>query len=222
MAAVDAAARRGLERWAALGGILYVALFIVGTIVSYSGQPDTGSAPEKLIAYYSKSSHRDKVNLGWLFVLLSIFFFVWFLGALRNALRRLDGDGLLLGVASFGGAVYATCTLVAVSVNAGIKSMSDDTYRHTVYPELIHAADDTGYVIHSAGGVGIGAMIIAVSVALLRTRSVPTWLGWLSVLAGLVAIASIFFFPWFVIALWILIASGALLRSKSTVPAPAG
>jgi hypothetical protein len=215
-----AAERRGLERWAAVGGVLYVVLFVVGAIVSYAGQPDTGSPPAKLIAYYSDSGHRHRINIGWLIVIFSIFFFIWFLGALRIAVRRLDGDGLLLGVAGIGGAVYAACTLVGISVNAGIKTMSDDTYRHTVYPELIHAADDAGYIIHAAGGAGIGAMIVAVSLALLRARAAPAWACWLSVLAGVAAILSILFFPWFVIAIWILIASGLLLRAQGTATAP--
>jgi hypothetical protein len=66
--------------------------------------------------------------------------------------------------------------------------MSDDTYQHEVYPGLIHAANDLGYVLHSAGGAALGAMMFASSISALSTRAVPLWLGWLSVLAGLVAI----------------------------------
>ena len=212
--------RNPLDRWAGLGGILYVALFIVGTILSYSGQPDTSSAPAKIVAYYKDSGHRDKIVAGWFVVIVAVFFFLWFLGAVRQAVRRLDGDSVLVSVTALGGAAYAACTLIAVSINTAIKTMSDDTYRHTVYPGLVHAADDTGYVTHSAGGAAIGAMIIAVSFALLRARAVPTWLGWLSVLAGVVAVVSIFFFPWFVIAVWILIASGLLLRAQGAQSGP--
>jgi hypothetical protein len=210
MAARNVEQRAWLERWAGLGGILYVVLFIVGSILSYQGQPDTSGPPERLIAYYGDSGHRSKVIIGWFVVLFAVFFFLWFVGALRQALRRLDGDGLLSTVALLGGAAYGACTLVAVSLNAGIKTMSDDTYRHQVYPELIHAADDAGYVIHSAGGAAVGAMIVAASLAALRARAVPAWAGWLGVLAGLVAIVSIFFFPWFVIAGWIAVVSGIL------------
>ncbi len=42
---------------------------------------------------------------------------------------------------------------------------------HTVYPELIHAANDVGYTVHASGGAGAGAMIIAASVVALRTGS---------------------------------------------------
>src|SRR4051812_1662307 len=102
----------GLERWAGLGGVAYVVLFIVGTVVTFSGQPDSSSRPAKLIAYYSDSGHRDKINIGWALVVLGVFFFLWFLAALRQALKRVEGDGFLTTLATIGGTVYAATTLV--------------------------------------------------------------------------------------------------------------
>jgi hypothetical protein len=202
-----------LARWAALGGVGYVVCFVVGTILAFGGQPDTDSPPAKIVRYYSDSGHRHRIAAGWFVVLVGILLFLWFLAALRQAVIRRAGPGVLAAVTTVGGAVYAACTLVGFSVEMAVKTMSDDTYRHQVYPELIHAADDAGYVIHSAGGAAIAAMFIASSLAALGARAVPAWLGWLGVLAGVAAFFSIFFFPWFVIAVWILVASGLLLRT---------
>ena len=93
-----AATRPGgaLARWASLGGVLYVVLFVIGVILLYSGSPDSSSSPARIIAYYSSSSHRDKINFGWIVAGLGIFFFLWFLAALRQTIRRLEGgDGFL-------------------------------------------------------------------------------------------------------------------------------
>src|ERR687886_2854110 len=98
MSTVGTARQRGLERWAGLGGILYVVLFIVGAILSYGGTPDSDAAPTKSISYFSDSGHRHKIGLGWALVLLGVFFFLWFLIALRQAVRRVDGDGFLTGL----------------------------------------------------------------------------------------------------------------------------
>ena len=198
----------GLARWAALGGVVYVVLFVVGTIVTFSGEPDTSSAPAKIIAYYSDSGHRDRVNIGWLLAGLGIFFFLWFLSALRQAVRRLEADdGFLTGVTTMGGVVYATLTLAAFALETGLRTMSDDTYHHQVFPGLIHAADDVSWLLHASGGAGIGAMIIAASLAALRARAVPTWAGWLGVVAGIIGLFLLVFFPWFVVAIWILVVS---------------
>jgi hypothetical protein len=205
-----------LERWAALGGVAYVVLFVVGSIVLFGGTPDSGAPPAKVVAYYSDSGHRDRVSLGWALIGLGLFAFLWFLGALRGAVRRRDADGLLTTVTGVGGAVYASLALAAIAVNAAIRTMSDDTYRHQVYPPLIHAADDLGYVLHATGGAGAGAMIIAASLAFLRAGTLPRWAGALGVAAGILAIASILFFPQIALALWILVA-GALLFARERV-----
>ena len=66
-AAVDRS-RSGLERWAALGGVLYVVLFVIGTIFQFSGAPNGDAAPSKVIAWYSDSGHRDRLNIGWILI----------------------------------------------------------------------------------------------------------------------------------------------------------
>ena len=43
----------GIARWATLGGVAYVILFAVGVVLTFSGVPDSSSAPAKVIAYYS-------------------------------------------------------------------------------------------------------------------------------------------------------------------------
>ena len=128
-------------------------------------------------------------------------------------LSRIDGDGLVTAVATIGGAVYAGLTLAAFSLDTAIKTMSDDTFRHQVYPGLIHAADDAGYVMHAAGGVGAGAMIVAASLGFMRATLVPAWVGWVGVAIGIVAIVSILFIPMFLIALWLVVAGLLLYRA---------
>jgi hypothetical protein len=208
-----AATRPGgaLARWASLGGVLYVVLFVIGVILLYSGSPDSSSSPARIIAYYSSSSHRDKINFGWIVAGLGIFFFLWFLAALRQTIRRLEGgDGFLTALTTIGGSIYAALAFVALALNVGVRTMSDDTFHHTVYPGLIHAADDASYMIHATGGAGAGAMIIAASVAAMRARAVPTWAGWLGILAGILGIFSILFFTQAAIGIWILVVSGGM------------
>ena len=65
-AAVGVGRPRSVAGWTILGGVLYVILFVIGTIVLFNGAPDTSSAPAKIIAWYSDSGHRDQVNVGWI------------------------------------------------------------------------------------------------------------------------------------------------------------
>jgi hypothetical protein len=214
MNTIAAARPRGganLARWAALGGILYVVLFVIGTILIFDGTPSSGASPARVIAYYSDSGHRDKIGIGWVVGGLGVFFFLWFLSALRRTVRRLEGeDGLLTALTTIGGAIYATLAFAALAINMAIRTMSDDTFHHMVYPGLIHAADDASYILHATGGAGASAMIIAASIAGMRAGAVRTWVGWLGIVAGILALASILFFTQLAIAIWILVVSGAL------------
>jgi hypothetical protein len=209
----------GLVRWAALGGVAYVVLFVVGVILFFGNQPDGSSAPGKIIAFYSQSGHRNRINVGWIVAGLGLFFFLWFVGALRQTIRRLEGDdGFLAALTTIGGVVYAALALAAIAVNAGVKTMSDDTYHHVVYPGLIHAADDAAWVLHSSAGAGAAAMIIAASTAGMRAGAVPAWAGWLGIVAGILSLGLIIFFPWFVLAIWVLVVSVGMFVRAGRAP----
>jgi hypothetical protein len=209
----------GFLRWAPLGGIVYVVLFVVGTILMVGDNPAGDAPPGKVIAYFQDSGHRDKIHLGWFAILFAVFFLLWFVASLRELVRGYAGDGVLLTVTTVGGAIYAATTLVSFSLEEGILTMSDDTYHHAVDPLVIHGANDAGYTIHSAGGTAIAAMMIATTLAALRARAMPGWLAAISILAGVIAIFSIFFFPWFVIALWLIVASVLVTRAFGRVSA---
>src|SRR5437763_598521 len=190
----------------------------------FDGEPGSDASPAKVIAYYSKSSHRDKIAIAWIIAGLGVFFFLWFLSALRQVVRRWEGgDGFLTGLTTIGGTVYATLAFGALAINTGIRTMSDDTYHHTVYPGLIHAADDASYIMHATGGAGASAMIIAASLAFMRSGVIRPWAGWLGIVAGIFALASILFFTQAAIGLWILIVSGLLFaRGARDAPGQTG
>jgi len=129
-----------------------------------------------------------------------------------------DAEGILTAVVTIGGSVYAAVAFASVAVNAGIRTMSDDTYQHRVFPELIHAADDVGYVMHATGAAALGAIIIAVSLAFMWAAVWPKWAGWLGVIVGILAIGAIFFFTQFLFLLWILVVSIVLFLRSAPDP----
>jgi hypothetical protein len=217
MATAGVTRPRGIERWAGLGGILYVALFIGGSVLAFINTPGGDDPPAKYVSYYSDSGHRDRIGVGWILVVLGVFFFLLFLSALRQVLRSIDANGFLTTLATVGGAVYAALALAGISVWMAIATMSDDTFHHQVYPGIVHAGNDAGYIIHASGGVGAGAMMIAASLAASRGALIPRWAGVVGVVFGILALGSIFFFPQFLIALWLLVA-GVLLFLRSTEP----
>ena len=215
MATVQAGRPSGIQRWAGLGGILYVVLFIAGSIVAFNNAPTGDERPAKYVSFYSDSGHRDRIGLGWALVVLGVFFFLWFLSALLQILRSIGAEGFLTTLVTVGGAVYAALALGGISLWTATATMSDDTFHHQVYPGIIHAASDAGYVMHASGGVGAGTMIIAASLAASRGALIPRWAGIVGVVFGILGIFSIFFFPQALIAIWILVAAWLVFRASN-------
>jgi hypothetical protein len=215
--------KRGLTEWAALGGVAFVVLFITGLYFMFNGAPDLGGPPDKIIAYFSDSGHRDRIVFGWALVSLGLLSFLFFVASLRQTVSRFDSQGILTTLTTLGGAIYATLALAAVALESGVGTMSDDTYQHKVYPELLHAVGDAGYVLHATGGVGLSVMILAASIAFIRSGVVPKWAGWLGVVVALAALATAMFITVFVWLAWILVVAVVLFwKGSSAGSQPAG
>jgi hypothetical protein len=207
--------------------VAFVVLFVIGSALIFDG-PNGSETPAKFVSFYGDSGNRDKINIGWVLAGLGLFFFLWFVAALRETMRRLlaaETDAMLGFVVTIGGTAYAAVTMAAIGDAAGVRTMSDDTFRHQVYPGIIHANSDWTYIAHATGTAALAAMIFAFSITVLATRALPRWLGWFGVLAGIAALISILFLTILVWLLWIVVASvvlflaarkGAAITSKDS------
>ena len=212
---------RALRAWGALGGIVFVVLFVIGSALIFDG-PNGSETPAKFSSFYGDSGNRDKINIGWILAGLGLFFFLWFVASLRETMRRLlaaETDAMLGFLVTVGGTAYAAVTMVAVGDAAGVRTMSDDTYQHQVYPGIIHANSDWTYIAHATGTAALAAMIFAFSITVLTTRAgFPRWLGWFGVVAGIAALISILFVTIFVWLLWIAVTSVVLFLTARRSP----
>jgi hypothetical protein len=219
---------RAWRMWGSLGGLAFVILFAIGSALIFDG-PNGDEPPAKYVAFYGDSSHRDKINIGWLLAGLGVFFFLWFVASLRETVRDATiasaGDSMLAFLVTIGGTAYGAVTLMALGEAAGVRTMSDDTFQHQVFPGILHANDDGVYIAHATGTAALAAMIFAFSITLLATRALPRWLGWFGLIAAVAALASIFFVTMFVWLLWIAATSVVMFLAArrgrgSSTPSP--
>ena len=76
------------------------------------------------------------------------------------------------------------------------------------------AIDDIGWFLFGASGVGVAMMAIPASLAAVRGRAVPAWLGWVGVALGVASLATIAFFGVFAWMAWIAGASIVMLGGR--------
>ena len=116
---------------------------------------------------------------------LSVLAMIWFMAALVIAMC--DAQEQLLAIAAgLSFAVALALGSAATIMRSGIAfisigDVSPDTVAVIFY---LGSVIDTGQNMFSAG------FFLTVAVAVLRTRFIPTWWGWVSIAAGLWAVAS--------------------------------
>jgi hypothetical protein len=216
-------ASRGLRLWSSLSGVVFVVLAVVGAIFLFDGPSD--SSPAKMTSWYTSSSNRAHINIGWVLTGLGLFALIWFVAALRERVRESEAaapeQGTFLStVVLMGGTVYVAVAMAGIAIAGGIKTMSDDTYHHQVYSGLIHAAGDASYVLVVTAGAAMAALIFASSVAVRRYEILPRWVSWFGFVAGIAAIFSLFFFTMLVWLIWVAVASVSLfMRARPATAA---
>lgn len=204
---------RALRVWGSLGGLAFVVLFVLGSALIFDG-PNGDEAPAKYVDFFGDSGNRDKIDIGWILAGLGVFFFLWFVASLRETVRKAtvasEGESMLGYLVTIGGTAYGAVTLVVLGEAVGVRTMSDDTFQHAVFPEIVHANGDGTYIAHATGTAALAAMIFAFSITVLATRALPRWIGWFGLVAAVAALVSLLFFTMVVWLLWIAVTSVTL------------
>jgi hypothetical protein len=196
------------SRLSVLGGV-YAALFVVAQVLIGS-PPGTGSSTSQLVAYYH--SHRAAETVAVFVIALAVVAFTFFLASLRRTLSKTDDGRNLANVVTAGGAVYA----VGLSLMAFFTlSLVDAVHNHaTSTVQTLNVLTNEAWVpvVLGLSMVGLGT-----GVAALRSTSLPRWLGWASVVWGVLALAGPIGGIAFLIApVWALVTGVVLMRSRAT------
>jgi hypothetical protein len=197
------------ERHAPLAGIVTIVLWLVGSIVESGAIKDKN--PDTILASYTGKEGR--ILLGGFLWLLGTLFFFWFLGSLRARLAVAEGGVLRLTTIAFAGGVSAAiCALLIVGPDMSA-AISDDKDLSAPTAEALHAMTDTFFI---GAEIALAVLLIATALVVLRTRVLPVWLAWVSVIVGIVLIvlpigwaATIFAFP-----IWVLVVTYFLWRGE--------
>jgi hypothetical protein len=145
---------------------------------------------------------------------LSLVPLLWFLGSLRSALRTAEGGtGRLSAIAYAGGIVLVAFAVVDSSLQFAVaESVGDVPAAVTQTLSVLYGDFFLGFP------VGMGTLLLASALAILRTRALPAWLGWVALLLGIVSLTPIGFFAFFVVLAWIVVVSIILFQQQPRAP----
>jgi hypothetical protein len=171
------------ERWANLGGILFVVLLVV--TIALGGSPPKMSDSQAKIADYI-NDHLDEIKwAGYIGALATIPLFFW-LGSVWRLMRRAEGGIPRLGVVAVAGAVFAAAMAGAAGLVLNTMALRG----------VVGTGGGTGtkffytlsWAFNAAGAVGIAIFVSAFSIVITRTGILPKLLGWFGLLVALVLV----------------------------------
>jgi hypothetical protein len=209
--------RWGWERLAALAGVVAVALWIAAVAVEESTTGAEEDDAEGLLARYQNEA--DSVLASGFLLQLGALFFLVFLIALRS--RQFTGEGgsrPLTGLAFAGGVGVALFALAGPGAE-----MSAAINEEEITAETALTLSNVGDIFFIGAELSAVPFLAASGLLAVRSRVLPTWWGWLSLVLALWLlilpigwVALIFGFP-----LWVLLTSVLLYLRPSTAPASA-
>jgi hypothetical protein len=219
---------RKWERWSALGGILFVALFLASALLP--GSPPKNSDSVGKIANFVLDK-RDELRWGAYLGGLAALPLFWFAGAVWRLLRRAEGGEPRLAVMAVLGAGFAAVTSAIAALILGVLGILGVAGSGgAVQTKFFYVLSSNIGVAASFGGA---AFVLAFSVVIIRSGVLPTVMGWLGVLVAIVflvgggvvastrdAFFTISFIAFFAFSLWLVIISILMFMAASSESAP--
>jgi hypothetical protein len=187
------------ERYAPLTGVVFVVLVVLVFAIGGS-TPDPHDSTVKVAAYYTK--HRDK-QMALAFILaIGAAFLPFFASHLRRALDWAGGTGRLAN-AAFAGAILATVGFwILATVHLALADSAGKT--PPLVTQSLNVLDGNDFIPAAAG---MGVLVLASGLSIVRYRALQAWLGWAGVVIGILVFTPAGFFAFLASGLWVLVAS---------------
>jgi hypothetical protein len=170
--------RRTLARITGAAGLLTV-LAVLGTSLAndYPSSP-SGADPGEVVTFFRTLDDTFGAFSSWA-TSVGLIAMLWFSIGLALLLRRYEGD------LPWRSAFLASAGVVSV-VTGQIGAWDAAVLRSDdIDPQVARYAFDLGDVSFVNGWVATGAVAICAGLLMLRTGSIPNWLGWWALAAGI-------------------------------------
>jgi len=197
------------ERWSPIAGLLYVVLFAVAIFTT----PDTGESNREILEHYADDGNRRNDIILTFLLAAAALAFVWFTSHLRSLLAAAAPSSALATLVLAAGVASAALLAVAAATFGSI-SFTYEEGDFALDPNTARLVGSIGYGVFVASLWMAGLLVLAVSLAALRTPLLPAWLAWLGILVVVALVFAFAFFPVFALLIWVALVSAVLLARR--------
>jgi hypothetical protein len=150
-------------RYGAASGVVATILIMVGFGVGASGIPDLDAVADEWLSWVT--DNQSQIQFGATLAALGIFFFIWFLGSLRSALRVAEGGTGRLSSIAYGGGLVAAASLVFT-----LTAFEASAFRTDASPDVVRGLFDLSTVSAAPAFAGVTALFAATAIVGYRHR----------------------------------------------------
>ena len=206
------------NRWLAISGFAFVALFVAAVIVSGGQLGSAGDPDEQFVSYFSDTSNRVRDIAGAYVLAASGMAFVVFLAQMYTTLREHAVERALPLIALGAGLVFVALLLAAAAALSAVPTSMAyaaifDEERHEFGPDVSRLATQLGFMLLVFAMWAAAACIAAISLAARAAGVFPAWLVGLGLVAAFALLFSFFFMPAAALPIWVIAASLHLVRA---------
>jgi len=211
-----------LERWAPLGGIVFVVLLVIG-VGLIGDHPDPDEPNQNISDYLGDSGAHTRNIIGAYLWAVAGIAFLWFLTYLRGILRAAEGaPGTLSNLGFASGLAFTVLLMAGGATIAAVAGAIEFRDAPITDQDLVRTLPQMGDAMVLLGG-GFAALVFVLTTSIigLQTGVLPSWLAWIGVAAAVILLLAVFFLPMVALLIWVLAVSGVLLtrREQTTIAA---
>ena len=206
------------HRWAALSGIVFVVLMLVGAAF-VSDVPKGDASAQEIASYLTDSGNHTRNIIGAYLWVLGGLAFLGFVTGLRSVLRRAEGDPGTLSNLVFGaGVVFTAVWSVSAAAIASVAYAVEFSDARVSNPDLVTVLPSLGGLLLLLGGGFAGILLLAAtSILIFRTGVLPRWLAWLGIVVAVSLVFDVAYMNILPLVGWVLVASIAMLRRREEI-----
>jgi hypothetical protein len=196
-----------------LTGALFVVLVLVAFIPLGGNTPDGDASARKVVSFYSDNETREIIAA--VVLALSAVPLLYFTAILRDRLRAALPDRSVLPSFALGGGILAAGAFAtAATIHFALADYAKDI--SPVALQALNALDGDFFLPFTTG---LAVLVLATSVASIRTRVFPRWLGWVGVVLFVVYFTPAGFIAFGLTGIWIIVTSILLYLRGTGAPA---
>jgi hypothetical protein len=206
------------HRWAALSGIVFVVLMLVGAAF-VTDVPKGDASAQEIASYLTDSGNHTRNIIGAYLWVLGGLAFLGFVTGLRSVLRRAEGDPGTLSNLVFGaGVVFTAVWSVSAAAIASVAYAVEFSDARVSNPDLVTVLPSLGGLLLLLGGGFAGILLLAAtSILIFRTGVLPRWLAWLGIVVAVSLVFDVAYMNILPLVGWVLVASIAMLRRREEI-----